>query len=337
MEKMIDVKNGNLVSNLGPYYKPFFAPYSEKLLNAVGKFSKEDIAAAAQLHLENCLCKLLMFQLNHLNITKTNLMLAGGTFGNVKVTEALKKLDPINKLFVQPQMGDGGLCLGSAALSVHSLGFSIKPLKSLFLGPSINDNRLSFTTDSDLFIEKLIDPVEQFCKDLSEEMVIGLARGRMEFGPRALCNRSIIYKTSDHSINEWLNKRMNRTEFMPFAPVIRAETAALAFKDFSINDNTLKYMTSTISCSDIFANACPAVTHVDQSARPQVIQKEDDPFMWNVLKKWEELSGEMALVNTSFNAHEEPIVCSAEDCIASLKAGMIDVLYLGNERIMLRK
>ena len=130
---------------------------------------------------------------------------------------------------------------------------------------------------------------------------------------------------------------MNRTEFMPFAPVIRAEIANQAFKDFSDNDLTLKFMTSTISCSDEFAEKCPSVTHIDQTARPQVVTKNDDPFMWKILKKWEAVSGEMALVNTSFNAHEEPIVCSSEDCIASLKSKMIDVLYLDSQRITFHK
>jgi carbamoyltransferase len=130
---------------------------------------------------------------------------------------------------------------------------------------------------------------------------------------------------------------MNRTEFMPFAPVIRAETAEKAFKKFSSDDITLKFMTSTISCSDDFAKKCPSVTHIDQTARPQVVHKKDDQFMWNILKKWEEMSGEMSLVNTSFNAHEEPIVCSAGDCITSLKSKMIDILYLDNYRILLKK
>ena len=96
-------------------------------------------------------------------------------------------------------------------------------------------------------------------------------------------------------------------------------------------------MTSTISCSDDFATKCPSVTHIDQTARPQVVHQKDDQFMWNILKKWEEMSGEMSLVNTSFNAHEEPIVCSAGDCIASLKSKMIDILYLDNYRILLKK
>tara|TARA_Y100000748_G_C15445792_1_gene468921 strand:- start:460 stop:1254 length:795 start_codon:yes stop_codon:yes gene_type:complete len=264
-------------------------------------------------------------------------MLAGGVFGNVKATEALKKLESVNEVFVQPQMGDGGLCLGAAALLVHSMNIPIQPLKDVYLGPYTDSESYDLKSDANLIFETLVNSEEQFCKDLSDNKVIGLARGRMEFGPRALCNRSIIYKTSDSSINDWLNQRMNRTEFMPFAPVIRAETAEKAFKNFSLDDVTLKFMTSTISCSDDFAEKCPSVTHVDQTARPQIIQRQDDQFMWNILKKWEEMSGEMSLVNTSFNAHEEPIVCSAGDCIASLKSKMIDILYLDNYRILLKK
>jgi carbamoyltransferase len=337
MKSMIKVKDGKLTSNLGDYYRPFFTPYSDKLIAEIEKFSKEDIAAAAQHHLEACLCELLDFHLKNHNISKTPLMLAGGVFGNVKATEALKKLESVNEVFVQPQMGDGGLCLGAAALLVHSMNIPIQPLKDVFLGPHTDSESYDLKSDENLIFETLVNPEEQFCKDLSDNKVIGLARGRMEFGPRALCNRSIVYKTSDSSINDWLNQRMNRTEFMPFAPVIRAETAEKAFKKFSSDDITLKFMTSTISCSDDFAKKCPSVTHIDQTARPQVVHKKDDQFMWNILKKWEEMSGEMSLVNTSFNAHEEPIVCSAGDCITSLKSKMIDILYLDNYRILLKK
>jgi carbamoyltransferase len=337
MQKMIKVKEGKLFSNLGDYYAPFFQPYSRKLIDEIKKFSKEDIAAAAQHHLECCLYELLDFHLNKNNISKTNLMLAGGVFGNVKATEKLKKLDSVTKVFVQPQMGDGGLCLGAGALLAHSMDIPIKPLKDLYLGPFTNAELYDFAGDKDLIFEILINLEDQFCEDLYDNKVIGLARGRMEFGPRALCNRSIIYKTSDSSINDWLNQRMNRTEFMPFAPVIRAETAEKAFKNFSSDDVTLKFMTSTISCLEDFAKKCPSVTHIDQTARPQVVHRKDDQLMWDILKKWEQVSGEMALVNTSFNAHEEPIVCSAKDCIDSLKSKMIDILYLDNYRILLKK
>ena len=337
MEKMIQVVDGKVIGSLGDYFRPFFEPHSDRLIREIKKFSREDIAAAAQFHLERCLCNLLSYHLKKKNIYKTNLMLAGGVFGNVKATEALKKLDSINNIFVQPQMGDGGLCLGAASLLNHSLGIHTKTMKDAYLGPQIEiENSVCFD-DPDLEIKNFSEVENPLCKDLLNGKVVGLVRGRMEFGPRALCNRSILYKTSDNSINDWLNKRMSRTEFMPFAPIVREETASKAFKNFFTNDVTLKFMTSTISCSNEFAKKCPAVTHIDQTARPQVIKQSDNPFMWNVLKKWETISGEMALVNTSFNAHEEPIVCYAKDCIDSLKSGMIDILYIENQRIVLNK
>ena len=92
-------------------------------------------------------------------------------------------------------------------------------------------------------------------------------------------------------------------------------------------------MTSTINCTNEFSKKCPAVTHIDQTARPQIIEKDKDLFLWTLLKKWENISGEMALVNTSFNAHEEPIICDEREAINALINNMIDVLYIENIRI----
>jgi carbamoyltransferase len=333
MKKMIEVKEGKLIGNLGDYYRPFFSPYSDQLIKELLPFSREDIAAAAQLHLENCLYELLDFHLKNNEPKASNLMLAGGVFGNVKATHVLKNHPRINQVFVQPQMGDGGLCIGAAALLAKQKGLNISAISNTYLGPSIEEESLDALT-KELFDITNCDNIEKLiCKDLMDENVIGFARGRMEFGPRALCHRSILYKTSDKSINDWLNKRMNRTEFMPFAPVIREETAFKAFKGFSTLDSTLQYMTSTIECTEEFIASCPSVAHIDGTARPQIIKKSEDPLMWNILDSWEKLSGEMSLVNTSFNAHEEPIVCNVNDCLKSLESGMIDILYLGNKRI----
>ena len=92
-------------------------------------------------------------------------------------------------------------------------------------------------------------------------------------------------------------------------------------------------MTSTIYCTEEFSKRCPAVTHIDQTARPQIVHKDKDLFLWTLLKKWEKASGEMALVNTSFNVHEEPIVCSEKEAIEALVDGLVDILYINNIRI----
>ena len=335
MRSMIDVKNGELIASLGDLYKPFFSPYSQSLMDEIKKFSREDIAAAAQEHLEWCLSEILKYYSKKNNIKKMSLMLAGGTFGNVKATQVLKSLNFISQTFVQPQMSDGGLCIGAAALSMHSRKLKVDPLENVYLGPSVEIKNINDWKDQfpNLNFDICTSVENKICEDLTNNHVLGLVRDRMEFGPRALCNRSIIYKTSDKSINDWLNKRLNRTEFMPFAPVIRKETAKIAFNNYLSNDLTLKFMTSTINCTKEFAKKCPAVTHIDQTARPQIIEKDEDPFLWTLLKKWENISGEMALVNTSFNAHEEPIICNEREAVDALINNMIDVLYIQNMRI----
>ena len=332
IKKMIDFKSGVIKANLGKYYKPFFNPYSKELKKEINSFKKQDIAAATQKHTEDCLVKLLTYHLKLHKIKKTNLMLAGGLFANVKINQVLKELKMIKDVYVQPQMSDGGLCLGAAALTNQKLNIETQYMSTAALGPRTEFQKIDENIYEKLVINRNIQ--KKICLDLKNSKVIGIIRGRMEFGPRALCNRSIIYKTSDVTINKWLNKRLSRTEFMPFAPVIREEIAKKKLLKFKSKDQTLKYMTSTINCTKEFQKKCPAVTHIDFTARPQVISKKENIFMWNLLKDWEKISGEFSLVNTSFNSHEEPIICNCEEALSALEKRIIDVLYIENIRIV---
>ena len=341
IKKMIDVREGDVYANLGNYYQPFFAPYSELLECEVEKYSKEDVAAAAQLHLENMMVNLLDFHLNDNGATVTNLMCAGGVFGNVKVTQKLKNMKQISKCYVQPQMGDGGLCLGACALAYDKINSSdnqakttVKQIKSMYLGPQASYREISHADCANEFVNKIIaynDAPLELAKSLKDKNVVGLINGRMEFGPRSLCNRSIIVPTSDKTINDWLNKRMSRTEFMPFAPVLRKEIAESCIKDFDSNDVTLNFMTTTVDCTDEFKARNPAVVHIDKTARPQIVTENSNNFIWKVLYEWEQISDENSLVNTSFNVHEEPIICDVDEGIVNLRDGVIDQLWVVHE------
>ena len=348
MQKMIEVKSGDVHSNFGDYYRPFFSPYSELLESEIKKFKREDIAAAAQLHLENMMVELLDFYLKENDVDTTNLMCAGGVFGNVKVTQKLKEMKQIDNCFVQPQMGDGGLCLGACALAHKKIEISnkqntskVKKIKSMYLGPNATYRSITQTECANEFCYEKIAlenaPVK-FAKSLENRNVIGLINGRMEFGPRALCNRSIIVPTSDKTINDWLNKRMNRTEFMPFAPVLRKEIADKCIIAFDSKDITLNFMTSTVDCTEDFAKNNPAVVHVDKTARPQIVTESSNKFIWKVLYEWEKISDESSLVNTSFNVHEEPIICDIDEGIVNLRNGVIDELWVvANDSVDLYK
>ena len=337
MRKMIDFEDGSIVAKISDYYEPFYTVYSRPLLDEIARYSKEDIAAAAQFHLENLLQKLTQSIYERHALPAMPLAVAGGVFGNVRLNQVLKELPCVTSMFVQPQMGDGGLCLGAAAGAQHQCEIRIQSLQDLYLGPDVSIGQVDHLSAvfPDLQFIQPDDLLEFVVNELKASNVVGLVRGRMEFGPRALCHRSIIYKASDQSSNDWLNKRMNRTEFMPFAPVMTMNQARKAFDQFSESDITLKFMTSTMNANAFFVSRCPAVSHVDHTARPQIIDSKEDPFMHSLLCRWEELTGEIALINTSFNAHEEPIVCDVADALKGLEAGMVDTVVL--ERLIVKR
>ena len=337
-KKMMEVIDGDIVPHLGDYYRPYFAPYSDRLESEIAKYARQDVAAAAQDHLETMMTELLASHLITEDVTDINLMCAGGVFSNVKVTQRLKEMPAVSNVYVQPQMGDGGLCIGACALANESLAGSdanegrlTKELQTMYLGPIAQFRDRTFenrATDYLCLPYTFTDAVEAFVQSLKKGHVVGLINGRMEFGPRALGNRSIIVNTSDRSINEWLNTRLRRNEFMPFAPVLRAEIAGSCIKDYNSDDVTLRFMTSTVECTEEFEERNPAVVHVDHTARPQIVTKMSNKFLWSVLKRWETISLQSSLVNTSFNVHEEPIVCDVDEGFESLDTGVIDELWV---------
>ena len=332
MEKIITYESGHICSKMGDYYRPFYSNYSDALIEEIGRYSKEDVAAAAQYHLEEVLAEFVSDQYEKNGLLNLPLCLAGGVFGNVKVNAKLRDLNCVSGLFVQPQMGDGGLAIGAACGSMKKRGIMPKPNETMALGPhgGCIDSLISEKCSLGFQFEKLSKENLQdaIVSQLMNSQVVGLVRGRMEFGPRALCNRSIIFRTSDTSCNDWLNKRMSRTEFMPFAPVLTAENAKKHISPFELSDQSLWFMTATVNVSDQFKKLCPAVTHIDGTARPQIVSEARDAWLHSLLRKWETQSGEFALINTSFNRHEEPIVRTYSEAFTNLENGVVDVLEL---------
>ena len=125
----------------------------------------------------------------------------------------------------------------------------------------------------------------------------------MEFGPRSLCNRSILHHGKDADINNWLNKKLHRSDFMPFAPVTIEEYAGRCFVGWKNNHVTTNFMTMTYKCTPEFIKKCPASVHIDKTARPQIINKNNYK-LYKILKSYFKNTGEIALINTSFNKHE---------------------------------
>jgi len=152
----------------------------------------------------------------------------------------------------------------------------------------------------------------------------------MEYGPRALGNRSILYPATDPTVNDWLNKNLNRTEFMPFAPATLYEYREKCYLNVAGAENTAKYMTITFDCTPWMKEHSPAAVHVDGTARPQLVTPESNPSFYKILKEYHKLTGLPSIINTSFNMHEAPIVCTPEDAIVTFQQGHLDYLAIGN-------
>ena len=112
----------------------------------------------------------------------------------------------------------------------------------------------------------------------------------MEYGPRALGNRSILYQATDATVNDWLNKRLKRTEFMPFAPVTLEEFVDKCYEDFDGARYPARFMTITVNCTDWMKKHCPAVVHVDGTARPQIIDQHSNPSYYRILEEYQKLT-----------------------------------------------
>ena len=159
----------------------------------------------------------------------------------------------------------------------------------------------------------------------------------MEYGPRALGARSILASPTDPKINQTLNDRLSRSEFMPFAPVISEENADKVFDIDKSNRYTSKFMTITCNVKKPWRERIPAVVHVDGTARPQIINRSINPLYYDILKSYYEFSGIPTIINTSFNAHEEPIINSPEECAEALSEGRVDAVVTNNGFYQLQK
>jgi len=302
--------------------------YKRPLATLLAGWKREDVAAVFQTLLEEELIKLVQPFADRTG--KRNLCLAGGIFANVKANAALFRALGFDNVYIYPNMGDGGLGPGAA---LEFLQARPEPFDRVYWGPEYTDDEIKTALESfaeqGLEFERCDDIEYTVAHLLAEDRVVARFNGRMEFGPRALCNRSILYGAGDPKANDWLNKRLGRTEFMPFAPVALEDRAELLFEDVEGAEHACKFMTIILDCTDFTKQRCPAVVHVDGTARPQLVNSDINPSMTAILRHYEQLTGIPLLVNTSFNMHEEPIVCSPDDACRAFVASKLDYLAIG--------
>ncbi len=293
-------------------------------------FTKEDIAASIQKYTEDHILKILM-KVNQKNIKSKNICLAGGLFANVKLNQKIYESSFFENVFIAPAMTDDGTALGAAWHLIENKKELKNKLKyvSMYLGKKEPIQKIrEILKNKKIEFIKTAKPEIKIASLLSKGKIVAIFQGAMEFGPRALGNRSILAQATEFTINSKLNKKLNRTEFMPFAPITRLEDASKYYKNITGVKKTLSYMTITLSCTNEMIKTCPAVVHVDGTARPQLVSKKNNLLMYNILTEYSTLTKIFSLVNTSFNTHEEPIVCTLEDALSALFTSGIDYLYV---------
>ncbi|MBI3811900.1 MAG: hypothetical protein HY283_06820 [Nitrospirae bacterium] len=313
------------------YSPPQLLPNPAKLLPfraQIEGIDREELAATLQDFSERHILQILS-NARSAGWESSNICLAGGLFANVKINQRVAE-SGFNRLFVAPPMTDEGTALGAAWFAASGAKqFNPQPLRSMFLGPSYPaEKALTAVEKEGIKFNVPAVPAETIAELLAQGAVVAIFQGAAEFGPRALGNRSILAQATKTSINQNLNARLNRTEFMPFAPMTREEDAEICYYGIDRVRHSLEFMTVTVYCTEIMRQMCPAVVHVDGTARPQLVSAAVHPLIHQVLTHYKNLTGKLAIVNTSFNVHEEPIVCSPEDALRGFFESGLDYLYM---------
>ncbi len=304
--------------------------------------SREDAAASVQEALE----RVMLASLSRLaqRAGTRRLAVAGGVYANVKLNRRIVE-EVADELFIFPAMGDDGLPVGGAleflmAERGYAAWFAARrPLADVFLG---RDHRADAETlaaarqDIALRPERNEALVAAAVEALAEGKAVALHEGRMEFGPRALGARSILASPVKREVNDSLNARLARSEFMPFAPVVLAEAADEVFDLSPGMREAARFMTITCNVKPAWRERIPAVVHIDGSARPQLLEREPRTLYRRILEGWRERSGLPVLVNTSFNVHEEPIIDTPQQALDALAADRVDLVVLG-DRLFARR
>jgi carbamoyltransferase len=284
-----------------------------------------------------------------------NLCLAGGVALNCVANGKLQASGLFENIWVQPSSGDAGGALGAALFAWYqylnndrNVDNKNDAMKGAYLGPYWSNQQIGTFLAEKSIPNQFFENEDTLCETIASEIdrghVVGWFQGRMEFGPRALGNRSILGDPRSESMQKNLNVKIKfRESFRPFAPSVLAEHIT-DFFDFSadspymlmvanVRNNLLNSVDSSVTgFSKLYQkrSSLPAITHVDNSARIQTVHHHTNPLYHKLITAFRNLSGVPVLINTSFNVRGEPIVCSPEDAWRCFMRTNMDILVLGN-------
>jgi len=303
----------------------------------------DGIAGALQKVVEEIMVKWVKHCCETLNVS--NVILSGGVAQNIKACQLISEQEGIENVFVGPTAGDGslsvGVCYYLADKEYERKGLdkdSIKPIRNIYLGPEYDEKDVAAEIDEKNLSSdfEIIEGVknEFICEQLLKDKVVARCVGRMEFGQRALGNRSILANPSNPRMIRKLNTKIKFRDFwMPFTPTILKECE----DKYIINPKRIEcpFMTIAFNTTEEFQERAPAAVHpADDTVRPQILEREQNPKYYDLIEMFRKKTGTGAILNTSLNLHGEPMVCSPKDAIHTLLNSGIDLLVFENVGIL---
>ena len=295
-----------------------------------------DIAAALQAVLQASLLHVLRIFKKETGQDK--LCMAGGVALNCTANGVIKRSRMFKEMFVQPAAGDDGTALGAALYvqRLHEPTFRPHKISLPLWGPAYSDSAIEQTLNRYdecewTFFESFDDVAKEAAQRIAKGQIVAWFQGRMEFGPRALGNRSILADPRDSSMRNRINALVKkREEFRPFAPAVTIEAASQFFEIEAGDEATYAHMLFVTQVRAAYREQLPAITHVDGSARVQTVSQTASPRFWTLLNEFGKLSGMPVVLNTSFNVRGQPIVCTPTEAVETFLDAQLDALVIGN-------
>jgi len=311
--------------------------------NALEGHRFDGIAGALQLFLEHILSKLILACIHKIKLD--SVCFSGGVAQNIKACKTISEIPELKKIYVPPAAGDTSLSIGACFYKMWSYVNEKKLSKNLihyfdniYLGPDISDQE-TVEAMMDYKIHETFRVLtniqdDDIAKMLTQGKVIARCCGRMEFGLRALGNRSILADPRNYAVVRKINDAIKFRDFwMPFTPTILSERA----DDYINNPKQIysPYMTMAFESTSLARKELIAALHpADFTVRPQILEKKANPQYYNIIKCFEKMTGVGGILNTSFNLHGDPIVLTPKDALRTFIASDLDGLILGNYAIL---
>lgn len=329
LDPLVDIEKGSLEFERGTHLSTNFC-YSYLRSNLENQ-RFDFVCGALQDWLEDLVTTWVRNAVQETGIRK--LAVAGGVFMNIKANMKVTEMDEVEELFVHPSCGDTSLAIG-AAYQLHAdkgrRTCPNGPLGTLYWGPEYTRQQIErAVSNKDLTIEEPDDVEARVAELLASGHIVANFNGRMEWGARALGNRSILVDPRDRDSVRRVNKQVKERDFwMPFAPTILADRASDYIDGYA--GEPAPYMIMAFPTTESGEAHLPAAMHpYDETVRPQILDRDDNPSYWRIVKQFEKRTGVGGVLNTSFNLHGEPIVMSPEHAVDTLLRSGLEWLRIG--------